>query len=180
MATIREIAQLGNPVLRRKASRVSDLTSPALQALVDDMFVTVQAANGAGIAAPQVSVSERLFIVCSKPSPRYPYAPDMEPEVLLNPVIERYSEETDKDWEGCLSIPGIRAMVPRSSSIDVSWETLDGEKMEQTYDGFLARVFQHETDHLDGIVYLDRVEDNADIVTEQEFIRQLAQHGAEQ
>jgi peptide deformylase len=171
MARVREIAQLGDPVLRRTARQVENINSPALMRLIDDMFATVNAANGAGIAAPQVSESERLIIICSGPTPRYPYAPEMVPTVMFNPQIEWRSEELEKDWEGCLSIPGIRATVPRSRSIKVSYEAIDGETAQFELDGFVARVFQHEVDHLDGIVYLDRVESNADIFTEQEFLK---------
>ncbi len=175
MATIRVIAQLGDPVLRQKARLIEDTSSPALRKLVDDLFVTVHAANGVGIAAPQVSQSERLIIVCSRPTPRYSYAPDMKPTVMFNPQIEWMSEEIEKDWEGCLSIPGIRAKVPRSSSIRANFQSRDGKTVRLNLDGFIARIFQHEVDHLEGIVYLDRVENSADIFTEQEFLKQISE-----
>ena len=174
MGKIREIAQLGDPVLRRKARKIDNIASPALRDLVDDLFETVRAANGAGIAAPQVSQSERLIIVCSRPTPRYPYAPEMEPTVMFNPRIDWMADETAKDWEGCLSIPGIRGKVPRSTSIQVSYQAVDGANVRCEFEGFIARVFQHEVDHLDGMVYLDRVENNADIFTEQEFLKKIA------
>jgi len=174
MGTIQKIAQLGAPVLRRKARIIENVSSPALRALVEDMFETVRAANGAGIAAPQVSQSERLIIVCSAPNPRYPYAPEMEPTVMINPRIDWRAANIEKDWEGCLSIPGIRARVPRNTAIGVSYESLDGTATQCEFDGFIARVFQHEVDHLDGMVYLDRVESNRDIFTEQEFLREIA------
>ncbi len=178
MAKIREIAQLGNPVLRKKARRIDDINSPVLQRLVDDLFLTVNAANGAGIAAPQVSHSERLIIICSKPSPRYPYAPEMEATVMFNPRIDWMSGETEKDWEGCLSIPGIRAKVPRSASIRARYQASNGKTVQCDLDGFVARVFQHEVDHLDGLVYLDRITGSKDIVTEQEFFKRIANRKA--
>ena len=174
MGKICEIAQLGDPVLRRKAREIDNITSPALRELVDDMFETVRAANGAGIAAPQISQSERLIIICSGPTPRYPYAPEMEPAVMFNPRIDWMSEKTETDWEGCLSIPGIRARVPRSTSIRVSYQGADGGNVLCEFEGFIARVFQHEVDHLDGMVYLDRVESSTDIFTEQEFLKQIS------
>ena len=174
MGNICEIAQLGDPVLRETARSIDDISSPAILRLVEDMFTTVRAANGAGIAAPQISQSERLIVICSRPSPRYPYAPHMEPAVMFNPQIDWQGSELEKDWEGCLSIPGIRALVPRSQSIRVSFQTGDGTDVQCKFDGFIARVFQHEVDHLDGIVYLDRVETSQDIVTEQEFLKKIA------
>ena len=179
MGTIQKIAQLGDPVLRRKARAIDNISSPALRALVDDLFETVRAANGAGIAAPQVSRSDRLIIVCSRPSPRYPYAPEMEPTVMINPRIDWRNDKLEKDWEGCLSIPGIRARVPRNTSVGVSYESLDGISVQREFSGFVARVFQHEVDHLDGMVYLDRVESNRDIFTEQEFLKDIAARPAE-
>ena len=174
MGKIREIAQLGDPVLRRKAREIENITSPAHRELVDDLYETVRAADGAGIAAPQVSQSERLIIICSRPTPRYPYAPEMEPTVMFNPRIDWLSEKTEVDWEGCLSIPGIRARVPRSTSIQVSYQAVDGVNAQCELEGFVARVFQHEVDHLDGMVYLDRIESSADIFTEQEFLKQIS------
>jgi peptide deformylase len=177
MANIRTIAQLGDPVLRQKARKIENTNSPALRKLVDDLFITVHAVNGAGIAAPQVSESERLIIVCSRPTPRYPYAPDMKPTVMFNPQIEWMSDEIEKDWEGCLSIPGIRAKVSRSSSIRANYQSREGKTVRLDLDGFIARIFQHEVDHLEGIVYLDRVENSADIFTEQEFLKQISESG---
>lgn len=175
MGTIREIAQLGDPVLRRKARAIDNITSPALRELVNDLLATVDAADGAGIAAPQVSHSERLIIICSRPTPRYPYAPQMQPAVMFNPRIDWMADETEKDWEGCLSIPGIRARVPRSTSIRVSYQDIDGADVQCEFEGFIARVLQHEVDHLDGMVYLDRLESTADIFSEQEFLKQIAE-----
>src|SRR5690242_7759056 len=113
MPIIRQIAQLGRPVLRKVAAAVSDPAAPAIRALVEDMLVTVMDASGVGIAAPQVHESLSLFIVCPRPNPRYPDAPEMKPVVMMNPQILWKSDDLEKGWEGCLSIPGIRGLVPR-------------------------------------------------------------------
>lgn len=174
MPILRQIAQLGHDVLRTPARPVELPASPALRAFADDLMATMLDLDGVGIAAPQVYESVQLFIVASRPNPRYPDAPAMEPEVVANPEIVWRSEELVKGWEGCLSIPGIRGFVPRHSKIRVRYRSLDGAVMEREFEGFVARVFQHEDDHLRGVVFLDRLESNRDIVTEKEFRRQAA------
>lgn len=171
MARLLQIAQLGHPVLRQTAAAVKEIKDKIVQSLIRDMMVTVGDVNGVGIAAPQVYESRRIFIMASRPNPRYPEAPDMEPMALINPEILETSKEKVKDWEGCLSIPGIRAVVPRFTWVKVRFGTVSGEKTETRFTDFLARIFQHELDHLDGKVFLDRVESNTDIVTEKEFLR---------
>lgn len=173
MPILRQIAQLGQPVLRQTAGRIVDPADPAVQALVEDMLVTVAEANGVGIAAPQVFEPRSLFIVASRPSPRYPNAPQMEPTAVINPEIVWMSDDTEKGWEGCLSIPGLRGMVPRHKRIGVRYLTRDGEVREEEYGDFLARVFQHEFDHLQGMVFVDRLESSLDLVTEKEYQRLL-------
>lgn len=173
MGNVRDIAQLGHPVLRQIAEPVDEIDD-GVQQLIDDLFATSEAANGAGIAAPQVHVSSRVFILSIKPSPRYPNAPEVEPTAVINPEILWVSEEREKDWEGCLSIPGIRGRVPRPTAIRVRYQGLDGEYVERKFSGFAARVFLHENDHLEGRTWLDHVEDNRDIVTEKEYLRLLA------
>lgn len=167
---MREIAQLGQPILREKAQEVNELDNQ-VQHLIDDLFATSEAANGAGIAAPQIFESLRVFILSIKPTPRYPNAPDMPPMAVINPEILWQSDEVKKDWEGCLSIPGLRGQVPRPTAIKVRYMNRDGSIIEQELGGFAARVFLHEHDHLEGLTWLDHVEDNRDIVTEQEFLR---------
>ena len=126
MARIFQIAQLGHPVLRQVAEPVQEIDS-AVRELVEDLFATSREANGAGIAAPQIHVSRRVFILSIRPSPRYPNAPTVEPTAVINPEILWVSDEREKDWEGCLSIPGIRGRVPRPTAIRVSYQGLDGE-----------------------------------------------------
>lgn len=167
MARLLQIAQLGHPVLRRTAEKVSDVT--AVSRLIDDMMATVKEAAGVGIAAPQVYESKQIFIMASAPNSRYPHAPKMAPTAMINPEIIHRSEEMESDWEGCLSIPGIRALVPRSARIKVGFTTREGKTKQALYNGFLARVFQHEVDHLNGKVFLDRVISSMDIVTEKEY-----------
>lgn len=168
--TLLQISQLGHPVLRQVAEEISDVHDPAIQTLIDDLIATCQDVDGVGIAAPQVFKPVRLFIMASKPNSRYPDAPEMEPTAIINPTILSASEETEKGWEGCLSIPGIRGMVPRHKSVTVSYTNRRGEREEKTFEGFLAKIFQHENDHLNGVVFLDRT-DPKDLVTDKEYLR---------
>lgn len=168
-----EIIELGNPKLRRIAAPVVDATSDCIQRLCDRLLVQVQEANGVGIAAPQVGESVRLLIVASRPNLRYPNAPTMAPITMINPRILSHSTATEKGWEGCLSVPGIRGLVPRYQQIEVAYTGRDGRQYQQTLTDFVARIFQHELDHLDGKVFLDRVETTHDLMTEQEFRKQF-------
>lgn len=169
MSQIQEIVQLGAEILRLQAKQVQDITSSEIVAIISDMFSTLAVTNGVGIAAPQISASWRMMIIASRPSERYPNAPEMEPVLMVNPSFEPVGNMREKDWEGCLSIPGIRAKVPRFTRIKVKYTNSNGDSVGQVFDGFIARVFQHEYDHLDGLVYLDRVENNRDIISEVEF-----------
>lgn len=164
-----EISYLGHAILRAQTLNVDNITNNVFQDLIDNMIFTVKAVNGLGIAAPQVYENKRVFIIASKPSERYPYAPEMEPIAVINPIILNHSKDTIKDWEGCLSIPGIRGFVPRYKSINVQYTDRKGEKIIKQFDDFVARIFQHELDHLNGMVFLDRLESNNDIITEVEY-----------
>ncbi|PMB20454.1 peptide deformylase, partial [Fischerella thermalis CCMEE 5319] len=163
------IIQLGNSILRQKATEVEDIQDKTIQKLIDDLMATVTEANGVGIAAPQVAQSYRVMIVASRPNPRYPHAPHMEPTAMINPRIIAHSSTMIKDWEGCLSIPGIRGLVPRYEAIEVEYTDRNGKIQRQLLTNFVARIFQHEYDHFDGIVFLDRLESNLDIVTDHEY-----------
>ena len=169
MPLLRQIAQLGHEVLRAPARDVALPAADGLRAFADDLMATMLDADGVGIAAPQVYESMAVFIVASRPNPRYPDAPTMEPVVVANPEIVWRSDEVVKGWEGCLSIPGIRGHVPRHRSIRARYRDLDGAEVEREFADFVARVFQHEDDHLRGVVFLDRLESNRDIVCEKEF-----------
>lgn len=169
MAELTPIIQLGNPILRQKAAWVENIHDESVQKLIDDLIATVAQANGVGIAAPQVAKSCRLFIVASRPNPRYPNAPEMEPTAMINPRIVDHSTEVVKGWEGCLSVPGIRGLVPRYQAIEVEYTDRQGKLQRQELTDFVARIFQHEYDHLDGIVFVDRLENTLDMITEQEY-----------
>jgi peptide deformylase len=175
MSILRQIAQLGQPVLREVARKIAEPADPTVQALIDDMLATVTEADGVGIAAPQVFEPLSLFIVASRPNLRYPHAPQMEPTAMINPEILWASEEKEKDWEGCLSIPGLRGLVPRHRKIGVRYITRSGEVRQEEYEDFLARVFQHEFDHVQGTVFIDRVESTRELMTEKEYWRNRKQ-----
>ncbi|MFB2936909.1 peptide deformylase [Aerosakkonemataceae cyanobacterium BLCC-F154] len=169
MSEILQISQLGNPILRQQAQPIHDVQDERIQKLIDDLIATAVAENGVGIAAPQVARSYRLFIVASRPTLRYPNAPSMSHTPMINPRIIGHSTEVVKDWEGCLSVPGIRGLVPRYQTIEVEYTTRDGKLEKQELTDFVARIFQHEYDHLEGMVFLDRLETTKDIITEQEY-----------
>jgi len=171
MANISEIAQLGAPVLRLQAQMVTEPGSVETQQIIQALQDTLATTQGVGIAAPQISVSKRIIIIASRPTPRYPSAPLMEPTVMINPAFQKSSDIREKDWEGCLSVPGIRALVPRYTEILISYINQQNTLVEARLDGFVARVFQHEFDHLEGKVYLDRVEDNRDFFAESEYFK---------
>jgi peptide deformylase len=173
------IAQLGQPILRTPAVPVVLPAPEEFRALIAAMLATLQDANGVGIAAPQVYRPEALFIVASRPNPRYLDAPLMSPEIVINPEILERSDETVKDWEGCLSIPGLRGLVPRHRRIRTRYQTPEGRTVEREFVDFVARIFQHEDDHLRGIVFLDRLESTRDLVTEKEYQEHFARRPAE-
>lgn len=174
MSTLLQIAQLGHPVLRKKTKKAITISDEKIQTLINNLIATAKEVDGVGIAAPQVYQSLQIFILASYPNKRYPKAPKMKPTAIINPKIISYSKEIKKDWEGCLSIPGIRGLVPRSASVDVEYVTRTGKKVTRTYKDFVARIFQHEYDHLQGIVFLDRLETNKDIISEKEYQKQIA------
>ena len=152
-----QIAQLGHPILRKKAQVIENVQDPAIQSLIDDMLATLSEINGIGLAAPQVYQPQRLFVVAIRPTPRFPNAPHMELTAILNPEIIGSSQETSKNWEACWSIPGIRGMVPRPKAIKLRYMLRTGEVLEAEFTDFTSWLFQHEYDHLDGRVYLDRL-----------------------
>ena len=162
-----EIAQVGNPILRQQAQLVQALTDQKLQQLLDTLLTTARDANGVGIAAPQVSQSYRLFVVCSHPNPRYPDAPMMDPTIMINPRIISHNDEIVKGWEGCLSVPGVRGLVPRYKVITVEYLDRYGKLQQQKLKDFVARIFQHELDHLNGILFIDRVDKSEDLVDQE-------------
>lgn len=151
------IAQQGESILQQRAEPVSLPLTPAIHTLIGQMHATLLAANGVGIAAPQVFVPLRIIIVASRPNPRYPDAPLMEPVAMINPDIIWQSAETCSGEEGCLSVPGVRSPVTRASRLRIRYLNLTGEAVEAEYEGFVARIVQHECDHLDGVLFVERV-----------------------
>jgi peptide deformylase len=166
-----EIVQLGAHVLRQVSETVTTADNPVVRQIISDMKTSLASTQGVGLAAPQISQLKRIIIVASRPSIRYPKAPLMEPTVIINPNYEALSDVKEKDWEGCLSIPGIRALVPRYKTIKVQYTNEQGDFVEHILEDFVARVFQHEADHLEGKVYLDRVENSLDIISESEYLK---------
>jgi peptide deformylase len=158
--TIREILKMGDPRLLRIAKPVQSFDTPELRALVADMFDTMHAAQGAGLAAPQIGVDLQLVIFgFPAGNQRYPDAPPVPETVLLNPQITALDDAEEDGWEGCLSVPGLRGLVPRLSRIGYSGFDLQGRPIEREAEGFHARVVQHECDHLIGKLYPMRVRD---------------------
>ncbi|GIK44315.1 MAG: hypothetical protein AMXMBFR31_13780 [Candidatus Desulfobacillus denitrificans] len=156
---IREILRMGDPRLLEKARPVEAFGTPELRALVADMRETMRAANGAGLAAPQIGVGLRVAIFGFEKNPRYPQAEAVPYTVLLNPVLRPLSDEIEEDWEGCLSVPGLRGVVPRWTRMAYRGFDPEGAPIEREASGFHARVVQHECDHLDGILYPMRIRD---------------------
>jgi len=156
---VREILKMGDPRLLRMAAPVTEFDTPDLLALIEDMFDTMRAANGAGLAAPQIGEDLQLVIFGFERNERYPDAPPVPQTVLINPVIEALDDELVDGWEGCLSVPGLRGVVPRFARIRYRGFDPQGLLIEREADGFHARVVQHECDHLIGRLYPTRMSD---------------------
>lgn len=156
---VRPVLRMGDPLLFAKARPVEAFDTPELNALIEDMQDTMQAMNGAGIAAPQIGVGLRLVIFGVGDNPRYPDAEQVPYTVLINPVLTPVGEAMEDGWEGCLSVPGMRGIVPRYSRLHYSGFDQYGQPIDRLVSGFHARVVQHECDHLDGILYPMRIQD---------------------
>lgn len=169
MAKVLKVAELGNPVLRSPTRPIEDIQDPSIQRLIDNLLKTIKKQNGVGIAAPQVSESLRLFIVASRPNLRYLNAPTMEPTPMINPQITAYSDEQELGWEGCLSVPGLRGQVMRSKEIEVTYCDRNGRSHQKVFTDFVARIVQHEFDHINGKVFLDRVDSALNLMSEAEY-----------
>ena len=156
---VRPILRLGDPRLREVAAPVTLFDTAELHELVRDLVETMEAANGAGLAAVHIGVAQRVVIFGVEYNPRYPGAEPVPFTVLVNPAIEPLDDERESGWEGCLSVPGMRGLVPRHRRIRYrGWDAF-GRPIDRTVDGFHARVVQHECDHLDGVLYPQRIED---------------------
>ncbi|MBB3282403.1 peptide deformylase [Mitsuaria sp. BK037] len=156
---VREILKMGDPRLLRHAQPVEAFDTPELRALLEDMFDTMKAANGAGLAAPQIGVDLQVVVFGFQRNERYPEAPPVPMTVLINPTIEPLTDETEEGWEGCLSVPGLRGVVPRLSRIRYRGFDAFGGLIDREAEGFHARVVQHECDHLVGTLYPMRIKD---------------------
>lgn len=170
---VREILTVGHPFLRERAREVSveELRSPEVQQVVEDLIDTMRHANGAGIAAPQIGVGLRIATIEVNQNPRYPYKPRIPLTIVVNPVIEFLDGETVEINEGCLSVPNMRGAVSRYVNIRVRWLDRDGVGHEEIKRGLTAGTFQHECDHLDGKLFLDRVTDTTTLTTWEQFER---------
>jgi len=156
---IRQVLRMGDLRLLQKAAAVEDFGTPELEQLLADMRDTMAHLNGAGLAAPQIGVPLRVVIFGVKENPRYPKAEEVPDTILINPALAPLSDEIEEDWEGCLSVPGMRGWVPRWRSLRYSGYDERGRRFERKVEGFHARVVQHECDHLDGILYPMRIRD---------------------
>ncbi|MGA2552412.1 MAG: peptide deformylase [Burkholderiaceae bacterium] len=156
---IREILRMGDPRLLRVSRPVLEFDTPELHALIEDMFETMAAAQGAGLAAPQIGVDERIVIFGFGNNERYPQADPIPPTVLINPELTPLTDALEPGWEGCLSVPGMRGVVPRIARLRYRGFDPYGQEFEREVEGFHARVVQHEVDHLDGILYPMRITD---------------------
>ena len=165
------IREAGDPVLRERAREVDPAELPALQPLIDDMIATMREAGGAGLAANQVGELVRIAVaeVPAEGNPRYPYKPPIPLTVMVNPVVEALGDEKLPIVEGCLSVPGLRGEVERAAAVRVRYLDREGRPREKVFEGLSAGTFQHEVDHLDGVLFLDRVQDPRTFMTWEEF-----------
>jgi peptide deformylase len=169
MNQILDLINQEHPLLRQQAQAIHNIKDPSLEKLVTALLTTLKFYQGVGIAAPQVGQSLRLFIVASYPNQRYPFAVKMTPTPMINPKIINHNHEQVKGWEGCLTVPNVRGLVPRYSKIEVEYFDLEGNLQRRYFQDFIARIFQHELDHLDGILFIDRLENPQDRFTEAQY-----------
>jgi len=170
---ILKVARLGHPVLRQVAEpiAVNQTRTPETQRLIDDMIETMREYNGAGLAANQVHTLKQVCVIEVKDNPRYPYKPNIPLTVLVNPVITALTDETFANYEGCLSVPNLRGVVDRVTQIRVTGWNRQGQPIDEIVRGLSAGTYQHEVDHLDGKLFVDRVQDTSTLTTWQDFER---------
>jgi peptide deformylase len=185
--SVREVVEIGDPVLRERARELGpeEIASPEIQGLIDDLIETKRATHGAGIAANQVGEPVRVaFVEVEEGNPRYPYKPPEPLTVMVNPTIEPVGEQTIEINEGCLSVPGLRGYLPRHLAVRVRYLDREGEEHDEVKRGLTAGTFQHEVDHLDGVLFVDRADPRTLATWEQfdrhqrdEFVRRVAELG---
>ncbi len=170
-----DIALVGEPILREPARQVTqnEFIQPELAQFVKALLQTMQKANGIGIAGPQVFDPRAIMIIASRANPRYPNAPDMQPEVMINPKVTAHSAKTCWEWEGCLSVPALRGYIERAEWVEVDYQSVAGLHKSVKYEGFLARIFLHEYDHLIGKTWLDHISDSKHIMANQVWMKQF-------
>jgi len=166
---VQEVLKMGHPILRQVALPVTEFNTPALDNLILDMKDTMVAYNGAGLAAPQIGASLRVMIFGIAENSRYPEAETIEETILINPEFDILDESTEEGWEGCLSVPGLRGLVPRYQKIRYRGYDKMGKLVEKEVENFHARVFQHEYDHLNGVLYPQRITDMTNFTFETEL-----------
>jgi peptide deformylase len=179
---VRKILRMGHPTLRKKTRRLDarELASPEIERLLADMIDTLKDSGGIGLAAPQIDEPIRLAIIDMPGGPgRYGDTPSLPLTVFANPTIEVVDPATAGYWEGCLSVPGLRGFVERPQHVRVTYQDLAGKTHVLELKGFPATVFQHEFDHLDGVLYIDRMTDSTKLVFEDEYLKHLTTHEAE-
>jgi peptide deformylase len=169
---VRKVLRMGDPRLLQVAERVDDFNTPELDALIQDMLDTMAAYTGAGLAAPQIGVSKRVIIFGVEANPRYPEVEPVPTTIVINPHLEPLSNEVDEAWEGCLSVPGMRGLVPRYTRLRYQGFDRHGTKFVRDVNGFHARVVQHEHDHLNGILYPRRIRNMINFGFEDELFKQ--------
>ncbi len=165
---VKEVLKMGHPILQQVAIAVTDFNTVELDNIIRDMYDTMASLDGAGLAAPQIGISRRIVIFWVEDNPRYPDIEPVPDTVLINPQIEFLDDSTEEGWEGCLSVPGMRGRVPRATKIKYSGFDATGNKFQRIAEGFHARVVQHEVDHLDGILYPQRMTDMSQFGFEQD------------
>ena len=170
---VRRVLKMGDPMLYQQAAPVEKFDTGELDGLIADLFDTMAALNGAGLAAPQIGVSRRVVIFGVEANPRYPHAEPVPTTVLINPVLEPIGGEMEEGWEGCLSVPGLRGLVSRYKNLRYTGFDQRGRPIDRTVSGFHARVVQHECDHLDGILYPMRLKDIRLLGFEEALFREL-------
>ncbi len=166
---VKNVLKMGHPILQQVAEPVTEFNSALLDSILVDMYDTMAALDGAGLAAPQIGIQQRIVIFCVEDNPRYPDIKPVPDTVLINPEISFLSDESVLGWEGCLSVPGLRGRVPRCNKIKYRGYDQYGNVIERIAADFHARVVLHEVDHLDGILYPQRMEDMSDFGFEQEL-----------
>ena len=166
--SVKEVLKMGHPILQQVAEPVTEFNSTYLDDIIGDMYETMESLDGAGLAAPQIGIPKRIVIFWVEDNPRYPEIEPVPNTILINPEIVFLNDDEELGWEGCLSVPGLRGLVPRATKIKYSGYNQFGETIERVADGFHARVVQHEVDHLDGILYPQRMTDMTKLGYEQE------------